>query len=927
MEFLKKYKDLGVDVDVKHGSEGVAICPFHNDTSPSLSVNVETGLWCCHAGCGGGNFTQFVALLEERRDSQVVPEDVVLRYHNALLDNPKYQKELLEKRGLGPDLIKRFKLGLGDDRVRLTIPVYVGERCVNIRQHAVFKRIIPKVVSYKPGFGKGRLYPMHVLNDSASAPIILCEGELKALLAIQLGFTAVSPTGGAQFWSDAWSSHFKDRDVVLMYDVDIAGRRGAAKVAEKLRYIAKSIKNILLPIQHPSKDFPDYVLNSGVSVDDIHKLIADAKVETFETHDSAPARSRPIEINLGQASSSEYVDKYLRIDTMATGKDLAPFVIPSKLRFRCKMGTKMCTFCPVGQAKGDLKETLDPMSKETLKLVNVTEAQQKRAILESLGIPLKCFKVDTEITEWLNIEELKLLPKIDYSADPNQEYVIRQAFYIGHGLRVNQDYAINCVAMPHPLNQYVTFLVDSAKPLSDNLCTFTVTDEIIDKLAIFQAEPGKELEKMREIADDLTAHVTKIYDRNELIYAADLVFHSPLHLRFAGDLIIKGWVEGLIVGDTRTGKSETARKLINHYRAGELVTAENTSFAGLVGGMQQNNKRWSITWGILPRNDRKTVVLDETSGMNVDDISRLSGVRSSGIAEITKIQTERTFARTRLLWLSNARSSRSLNTYGSGVDVIRELIGRPEDIARFDYALLVGSGEVAPDIINTVQLSPDAKPKYTSDLCHTLILWAWSRTAEQIHFTEAAERACRDCAKSFGNLYSTDLPLVEPAEQRIKFARVAAAIAMRLFSTQDGYSVNVNESHVLAAYELLKQWYNKPVFNYAGYSRIKFKETHLRNIEGLEKLMLEYGNNFIETVLDNNYVRAQDMQDVCGCTREAAQGIMTAFISHGAIKRKNFGYVKTPGFIQMLRRLHSTTPPQQPKQPQPEAKVEAEVPF
>src|SRR5262249_31200413 len=42
------------------GAEASALCPFHDDQNPSFSVNLETGLWCCHAGCGGGDVFSFV---------------------------------------------------------------------------------------------------------------------------------------------------------------------------------------------------------------------------------------------------------------------------------------------------------------------------------------------------------------------------------------------------------------------------------------------------------------------------------------------------------------------------------------------------------------------------------------------------------------------------------------------------------------------------------------------------------------------------------------------------------------------------------------------------------------------------------------------------------------------------------------------------
>ena len=46
----------------KHAAkkEVTVSCPFHDDHSPSFSVNLDTGLWVCHAGCGGGNVIDFV---------------------------------------------------------------------------------------------------------------------------------------------------------------------------------------------------------------------------------------------------------------------------------------------------------------------------------------------------------------------------------------------------------------------------------------------------------------------------------------------------------------------------------------------------------------------------------------------------------------------------------------------------------------------------------------------------------------------------------------------------------------------------------------------------------------------------------------------------------------------------------------------------
>lgn len=55
-EILKYYK-----IKIKGK---MALCPFHNDTDPSLSFNDEKGLWKCF-GCGAkGNVWTFVRKME-----------------------------------------------------------------------------------------------------------------------------------------------------------------------------------------------------------------------------------------------------------------------------------------------------------------------------------------------------------------------------------------------------------------------------------------------------------------------------------------------------------------------------------------------------------------------------------------------------------------------------------------------------------------------------------------------------------------------------------------------------------------------------------------------------------------------------------------------------------------------------------------------
>ncbi|MCK9597795.1 MAG: CHC2 zinc finger domain-containing protein [Sphaerochaeta sp.] len=72
--------------------------------------------------------------------------------------------------------------------------------------------------------------------------VVVCEGELDALLLIDRGLSAVSSTTGASNWSPSWSPRFLGKKVLVWYDADEAGRLGAEKVATQVSRYAKQVR-------------------------------------------------------------------------------------------------------------------------------------------------------------------------------------------------------------------------------------------------------------------------------------------------------------------------------------------------------------------------------------------------------------------------------------------------------------------------------------------------------------------------------------------------------------------------------------------------------------------------------------------------------------------------------------------------------------
>jgi hypothetical protein len=292
--------------------------------------------------------------------------------------------------------------------------------------------------------------------------------------------------------------------------------------------------------------------------------------------------------------------------------------------------------------------------------------------------------------------------------------------------------------------------------------------------------------------------------------------------------------------------------------------------------------------------------------MDPSVISKLTDMRSSGIAEISKIEKTRTNARTRLIWISNARSDRQIMAYNFGIEAIRELIGSLEDIRRFDLAITVASGEVPKSVLNMAQRNrPSHAHLYTTDLCRDLILWAWSRSDTEVYFPAETVDACLAGAGQLSEKFISSIPLVEPADQRLKLMRLATALAARTFSTEDNATIIVRPCHVTAVVRFLEAQYSKASFGYLEYSRLLKGDQQL----GDEATVLEavkampYAADVCKQLLEVQGFTIFDIMAWTELDRDQAQTVISVLARKNAIKRGQGFYIKTPAFIALLRKL------------------------
>lgn len=909
-----------------------AVCPLHPDTKRSAGFNFKTGRWKCFK-CGSGDLDSLVDRIEAREaagfipgDDNVVPissargrrssgspaKDLptlldVEEWSDGLLDNPVRMEELHNKRGISPETLAKFKVGWHPEQRAYTIPIIDSSgSLVNIRMYRITAGSGPKIWSWGASqFDANRLFPEQVLDGEDT--ILITEGEWDALLAIDKGIPAVSGTTGAKQWQKRWDRRFEGKTVYICYDRDQAGDEGSTKVAEHLEGIARAIYLVELPLAWSEKnglDITDYFHEEGRSASDFKKLMHNARIY------AAPQDGQPVEVSVKESYNPDLAGQTMSMTVHVVGRSLRQYLLPQTVAYSCNQSAgKTCIGCPMNDAEGSLETKIPTNHPVVLSVMDVRDSARDEELRKYIKAH-KCNRLEIKVREKMNAEMLVVRTSLDHADESDGDFATRTVVNVGeYGTDANRVVKVIGTTYPNPKDQESLFQSWRIEPVESSLDTYDITDRDIELMKVFRPARGQTpLRKIGDVARDMAANVTHIINREVLHIAMDLVWHSVTSFDFAGQTMERGWLELLVVGDARTGKSEVATKLSRHYGFGRMVSCESASIPGLLGAvkpMPGAAKQWTLEWGAIPLNDRRLVVLDEAGGLTTDQIGQLSSVRSSGIAEIVKAETQQTKARTRLIWLSNPRDNKSgMAGYTWGIWAIPPLIGSQEDIARFDLAMTVSTNDVPAELINRRQ-SAGHRHTYTSDACHALLRWVWSRKRDQVVWDNEAEDAVFAAALELGKSYVPDPPLIQAQNVRQKIARTAVAIAARTFSTDATHSkIVVSKEHVESAVTFINWLYSSRDFGYKAISERHFEDQrraaesmqdvkeYMYTRPGLARFLIGTGGSF----------RRQQMEEMLNLSREEANLVINKLAGMNMIKSNtDFDYRIQPHLNSVLR--------------------------
>lgn len=951
--FLNELKNVQ-----RRGSEVKAECPFKDlhesktDNNPSLTVNLAKGVYYCNSCHSKGNIHTMLrelyhlspeeawfklgdALKIPRPDGTkptrpYIEPGLVQAYHSALMSlKGPIRGVLRDRRGLTDETLRRFQLGWDGDRI--TIPVYDEYNIlVNFRRYKWNStddqwKVLNYVDELNNSYGEVRIYGIDSVLDTSVDYVVWCEGEMDRICAEQHGFCAACATSGAGTWKPEWTKLFRNkRRVYLAQDNDEAGRNATRKLCEKLfRVVDVYIVN--WPEDFPVKgDVTDFFTKCGQTSDDFQKLLDNATryIDPSMVEERVAEESEAEEVHLADSAEAKYYGKRLRVPVMVSGKDSTPYLCPKKIKAYCgdsaDSDNKRCQYCQLALNAGEMEATLTSSDKDIMKLIKCTEKQQADTIRRILGINPRCERCNISIEEHMNIEELRLIPKAEanFGFSKEHEYVVRTGYYIGSNLTTNRRYTMAGYMFPEPNTQYATYLFDKAYAEKDMIGDFEVTDEVIEYLKLFQVSDNQSiLDKFNDIHTDLERNVTFIWERRDVAFAVDLIYHTVLNFYFQEQYVKRGWGELLIIGDSGQAKTTIVERIMNHYRLGELHSGESSRRTGLVYSMQQTNKRWFLVWGAFPLNDGGLLTIDELSGLDEDDLGAMSDVRSSGIARATGVITAETTSRTRAIYISNPRNGRPLNTETYGVMSVLKLMGKTEDVRRLDIAMSVASGDVDPRLVNRlVSDLPPVKHVYTSDACNARVLWAWSRKPENVKITPEATQRILEKATEMGEKYSPTVPIVEAADQRIKLARLAVATACCVVSTDERFEdVIVKPEHVDFVVDFLNKLYTAKSF---GYDKLSVQDkivsdtsdTNIRKLRAMFlALPLTDANEMAKVLYQLPYFSRATLEDYTGLAKDDLRVLLKFMTNNHLVDKVRGDYRRLPLGTELFQNLTAET--------------------
>jgi hypothetical protein len=607
------------------------------------------------------------------------------------------------------------------------------------------------------------------------------------------------------------------------------------------------------------KDFTEFMQLNGLGEKAIRAFSELEKLTPVYTQNTSRSKTEKFKVSITEAVNSRYYDKdsLKHLEVMASIRefDQKVYKYPTKICVSCRplfdinFKNNCCKKCKIATLNGYGDQTLnsisfslirmaDPASRDLkkgdiavreydiLSLIQTTDEKLMKAKKKIIDIPEACKDVKFVDEEIHSLQHVSLVKDPDDVLEDSSKQSMRDkgsktdfvvdGFFLGERIAtseridVNKSYRLNSTQTLIPGKQNVALFCHDVQGTEESFDTFQMDDDTYEMLTVFKPTEGQSIKDHLDDRYKIFGNAAGVNGRDDLFFLCDLAYFSTTELKNDQVLpsIKRGWVEVLIAGDPRCGKSIVGEFLYNHYRFGDFIGGSDAiTRTGLVGGIVTSFGTRKIQWGKFPQNDRGIVIIDELSRVDHDGLNSITDLRSSGYAQIEKITSGQIPARVRKICFSNWRGWRDEDVDHSayGIENLRKLCFEDPILARFDVATVIKAGDVKKFDCKYERIST----KFTSFQCRTLINWAYSRKPEQIKFEDGMAELLNKAQDQLLQKYHPTTQLINQ-EMRAKICRMAISLATMTFSTdpEDWNVIYVKLEHAGYIVDFLDKLYS-----------------------------------------------------------------------------------------------------------------------
>lgn len=867
----------GVDLTNTNDKGYVMVhCPFHHDTTQSAGLNPLDGFFKCFTcGCEY-QFDQFISKYYNINDYKqlekylkqlevsILTSNEVDEKHKLLLNNiAKLFK--IQALGISLDVIKQCKLCDNNQSYEVSIPVTIDGMLLGYKYYTSTpnENMVKSFVT--SGIPNGTIIPFDIWKID-NRPTLICEGEKDMMVARTHGFNAITLIGGCNALPKGWELYFKDKDVAICYDNDEAGRLGGVKLADwlfKQGARVKLVTNYYEVIRENKEDITDFFVKYKKDYATLATYINSTPYWTQEDSNKLKEKDMPI-ISLDKCLDTKHLNKFRQSIIQVKAEDGGVKSIPKVIKFTWK-----------DKDKNDLFKTYTiDINQDTIDYVIhlIQSLATRKDVMKNIAHQVAW---ENDLYRKMNLgkyvgyefskEEQPLFislvsPYIESEIVSNKmqnesiNETLELVSYSFERLEASKVYTITYKTFANDYSKRnVELLVKEIEHANNSIASFKITDETKQILDTFKATNigMKVIDLYNNIKYNGIAHLDF-----DLWLANELTFHSCLYFNL-NNKVRRGTIYTNVIGDTRVGKSEISQHLVQQYKQGKFLNAKLSTVTSIVGGYDDKSK--FVKAGVLPKNNRGLLVMEELHGLGNDYFKKVTEVKSSGKVSINRVNGELSLeCNVRLVEISNPKSNdekmgaKSVSEFPHGVDIIKSLILNPEDIARNDIYVIIKKSKYINPYDHNIKIEPIPKHYHQEK-----IKWVWSRGVDNIKF-ENEKYIWEQANALLNSKFDCDGLSLLGSEAYIKVAKMSIALAMMLCSTTDYENILVKNEHVDYIIEWLTQLYSNETMKIDRYvEEEKSYSTYTqKDIDILQSMFMEWGNailhleNMSETTKD-----------------------------------------------------------------------------